>query len=64
MFATGSFRDAQLLPSQQPVLIYSIAPIDLSCHCQDRPFAAMARVAKADFPIASLFPLTWWVCVR
>jgi hypothetical protein len=39
-------------------------PIAVSSDCRYRPFTAMGQVAKADFQIASSFPLTLPACMQ
>jgi len=43
---------------QPPFVSANFVPIAVSGHCRNRPFAAMAQVAKAAFQIPSLFSLT------
>lgn len=49
---------------QLSAVTVSNVPIAVSGDCPDRPFAAMARVAKADPQMALLFHLTWRACMQ
>jgi hypothetical protein len=49
---------AQPIALQKPFMAFGNVPIAVSGDCQNQPFAAVARVAKAAFQIPTLFSFT------